>query len=353
MVGNIGIARIATALTAPGPIGATTAGSGAFTTLTASSGAFTTLSATASLTLGGSSSIAVLVGGTNLLEQRNGGSAQIFRQYETYTSGINFARLSLVTQAENYLIRSEAGGTGSLRTLQIGSGPKTGTNLAGADTILHAGQGTGSAAGGAIHFQVAPGGSGSRPNTLVTAWQIGSTGHLVAGDTGKLIKWGAYPNSGAAIKCSTNELQIRQPDDSGVVPLIYKTGRRGQNRELCGRGKRQQPLSDQCRRDGRGRVFPARSQRLPGGRSFLFFGRSGAIVQRHLRHRDHSHRRHDHGAWGQIQYFHARPCPASGGDERQMGGSQPRGRMDRFAAMSIFAGMRSSRPAHNPEPQSL
>ena len=31
-----------------------------------------------------------------------------------------------------------------------------------------------------------------------------------------------YPNLGAAIKWSTNEVQIRQPDDSGVVPLIYK-----------------------------------------------------------------------------------------------------------------------------------
>ena len=123
-----------------------------------------------------------------------------------------------------YLIRSEAGGTGTLRSLQIGTGLRLGTNLSGLDTIIHAGQGTGTAAGGSIQFQVAPGGSGFTPNTLVTAWQIGNTGHLTAGDPAKMIKWAANAYSPAikAISGSNPELQIRRGDDSAGAALLFR-----------------------------------------------------------------------------------------------------------------------------------
>ena len=126
--------------------------------------------------------ILVRDGAANSLALRNGtNGAQTFRQYETHANnGTDHARLSLATLGGNYLIRSEANGTGALRTLQVGSGEKLGTNSYGVDTILHAGQGTGSMAGGAIHFQFAPPGS-----PLQTGWLIGATGQLTAGGSGK------------------------------------------------------------------------------------------------------------------------------------------------------------------------
>ena len=63
-------------LTAPGPIGATTPGTGEFTTVTASG----------ELTLGTSG---ILNGGTNLIEQRNLANAQTLRIYNTYTDPSN------------------------------------------------------------------------------------------------------------------------------------------------------------------------------------------------------------------------------------------------------------------------
>ena len=162
---------------------------------------------------------------TLALSLQNGLIAQTFRVYENYGSSVNYSRLSFKTQAGNYQIRSEAGGTGTLRSLQVGTGPKTGTNQNGLDTILHGGMGTGNAPGGAILFQYSPtGSSGSGLNNLATAWQIGPTGHLMAYDSTKMVKWGASYNS-PAIKgvIGTNpELQIRKGDDSSGAALLFR-----------------------------------------------------------------------------------------------------------------------------------
>ena len=161
-------------------------------------------------------------GTASTLALRNGSAAQAFRVYETSSPSGDYLRLSLSTQpaggGTNYLIRTEAGGSGvnTLRSLQIGTGEKSGIGL---DTLLHAGQGTGSDMGGAIHFQVAPTGAGE----LQTAWKIERTGHLLAGNTGEMIKWGTnydFP----AIKCSSTalELEIRTGDDSVGAALLHR-----------------------------------------------------------------------------------------------------------------------------------
>ena len=98
----------------------------------------------------------------------------------------------------------------------------------GLDTFIHAGQGSGTAAGGAIRFQYAPA-AGASPNPLVTALQIGTTGHLAAGDSAtgdpaRMIKWGTSYNTPAfkATGGSNPELQIRRGDDSGAAALFYR-----------------------------------------------------------------------------------------------------------------------------------
>ena len=167
--------------------------------------------------------------GASALALRNVTAAQTFRVYENYGSSANYARLSFNAQPAgypgSYQIRSEAGGTGTLRSLQVGTGPRSGTNQPGLDTFLHAGQGTGSATGGAILFQYAPAGSaGSAVNGLQTAWQIGTTGHLTAGDAAKMIKWGTS-SSVPAIKATSSsnpDLQIRRGDDSSGAALLFR-----------------------------------------------------------------------------------------------------------------------------------
>ena len=164
----------------------------------------------------------------NTLAVRNGSNAQTFRVCETYSPGGNFARLSFVAQPNvsdnnNYLIRSEAMGSGSLRRLQVGSGPKSAANAYGVDTILHAGQGTGLADGGGILFQFFPAGG-----SLQTGWQIGKTGHLTAGDFAKMLKWGSYYDS-PAIKGNSSttaipDLQVRRGDDTGGSALRHRIG---------------------------------------------------------------------------------------------------------------------------------
>lgn len=113
-----------------------------------------------------------------IFEIRKSTTAQLARIYETADAGVaaptNYSRLSLTTQAGNHLIRTEAGGTGTLRTLQVGTGPSVGTNIAGVSTIWHAGQGTGTGAGGSHLFQVvAAGSSGVSNNALATAVTFG------------------------------------------------------------------------------------------------------------------------------------------------------------------------------------
>ncbi len=56
------------------------------------------------------------------------------------------------------------------------------TDTAGAAFTIAGSQGTGTGAGGAVNFQIAPlGGSGSAQNALATAWQISGAGHFLAG----------------------------------------------------------------------------------------------------------------------------------------------------------------------------
>lgn len=117
----------------------------------------------------------------------NSSSACVFRIYETTdgnASPTNYSRSTLTTQAGNHLIRTESGGSGTLRILQVGTGPKAGTDIAGIDVILHGGQSTGTGLPGAILFQQSTpaGGSGSGVNSLATRWSISTAGNLTAAD---------------------------------------------------------------------------------------------------------------------------------------------------------------------------
>lgn len=118
----------------------------------------------------------------------NGATATAFHLYETVNVGItNYARISLTTTASsNSTIRTEAGGTGFTagqpRILQVGTGPSSGSNIAGQNAIWHSGQGTGSALGGSHLFQVsAAGSSGIGVNALATAVTIDGAGKLGIG----------------------------------------------------------------------------------------------------------------------------------------------------------------------------
>lgn len=123
-------------------------------------------------------SLALFRDADNVLAQRNGTAAQTSRIYETTNAALtNYSRLSFQTQAGNHLIRTEAAGTGMLRKLQVGTGPSAGTNISGTNTIIHGGQSTGNAAGGAIFFETSPpGASGAGVNALVTVLTITTGG---------------------------------------------------------------------------------------------------------------------------------------------------------------------------------
>lgn len=111
------------------------------------------------------------------MQSWSGGPA-IAAVYETSTVVTNFSRITLTTQAGNHLIRTEAAGTGTLRILQVGTGPVAGTDIAGVSTILHGGQATGSGAAGAILFQqsLPVGGSGAAVTALATTASFTTTG---------------------------------------------------------------------------------------------------------------------------------------------------------------------------------
>lgn len=103
--------------------------------------------------------------------------------YELATDSSNYSRTSITPAAGNHLIRTESAGTGTLRILQVGTGPVVGANIAGVNTIVHSGQPTGSAAPGAILFQqgLPVGGAGSSVTALATIWQINTSGSLAGG----------------------------------------------------------------------------------------------------------------------------------------------------------------------------
>lgn len=104
-----------------------------------------------------------------------------FGVYETLTDSSNYTRIKITAVGANHLIRTEAAGTGTLRILQVGTGPSTGTDIAGVSTIIHGGQATGSGAAGAILFQqsLPVGGSGAAVTALATTWRFNTAGHLL------------------------------------------------------------------------------------------------------------------------------------------------------------------------------
>lgn len=103
--------------------------------------------------------------------------------YEALTDSSNYSRTSITPAAGNHQLRTEAAGTGTLRILQVGTGPSTGTNIAGVNSIFHSGQPTGNALPGAILFQqgLPVGASGAGVTALATIWQINTVGSLAGG----------------------------------------------------------------------------------------------------------------------------------------------------------------------------
>ncbi len=119
-------------------------------------------------------------GAADTLALRRATNAQTFNVYETSDAlfpPTDYSRTTLTTQAGNHLIRTEAGGTGTLRILQVGTGPEVGTNIAGVDTIIHGGQSTCTGLGGSLLFQTsAAGSSGTDVNALATVLEIDGVG---------------------------------------------------------------------------------------------------------------------------------------------------------------------------------
>jgi hypothetical protein len=116
-----------------------------------------------------------------VLAIRNGTVApQVLRVYETFTDSSNYSRSTITTQSGSHLIRTEAAGTGTLRSLIVGSGATSGTDIAGVSVVLHGGQSTGTGLPGAILFQQSTpaGGTGSGVNALATRWSISTAGYL-------------------------------------------------------------------------------------------------------------------------------------------------------------------------------
>lgn len=118
--------------------------------------------------------------GAALTTSAGAATLQVFET--TDVAHANFSRSTVITQAGNHQIRTEAAGTGTLRILQVGTGPSTGTDIAGISSIFHGGQSTGTGLRGAILFQQsAPGASSASVNALSTTWQISTAGHFLAG----------------------------------------------------------------------------------------------------------------------------------------------------------------------------
>jgi hypothetical protein len=57
----------------------------------------------------------------HVLAQRRGTNAQTFRLYNTFTNATNFERLNLRWASNEFILDAEAGGTGTLRGIKIGS----------------------------------------------------------------------------------------------------------------------------------------------------------------------------------------------------------------------------------------
>lgn len=74
------------------------------------------------LTGGGGSIAPLVIEGANEVAQRNGVNAQSFLLYGTFTDASNYERLSVARSGSNFVIGTEAAGSGSVRQLQLGFG---------------------------------------------------------------------------------------------------------------------------------------------------------------------------------------------------------------------------------------
>ncbi len=116
----------------------------------------------------------------SILSSVGGGSAEISLYANTNISA-DYTRLLISTSGSTF-IQSQAVGAGVLRTLQVGTGPSNGTDIAGVSSVFNGGQSTGTGLPGAILFQQSTpaGGSGSGVNALATRWSISTAGNLTA-----------------------------------------------------------------------------------------------------------------------------------------------------------------------------
>ncbi|NBT52840.1 MAG: hypothetical protein EBV86_15820 [Marivivens sp.] len=70
------------------------------------------------------------------LAQRRGTNSQTYRLYNTYTDASNYERLSFNWDTNVFKIKSEAGGTGTVRGIQLGSAATEPVALFGATPVV-------------------------------------------------------------------------------------------------------------------------------------------------------------------------------------------------------------------------
>jgi len=96
-------------------------------------------------TIGTANDVFILRDTANTLAQRNGTASQTFRLYNTYTDASNYERLSFNWDTNVFKIKSEAGGTGTVRGIQLGSAATEPVALFGATPVVQPTTAVGSA----------------------------------------------------------------------------------------------------------------------------------------------------------------------------------------------------------------
>jgi hypothetical protein len=147
--------------------------------------------------------------------------------YEAFTDATNYSRLLISTPAANHVIQTQALGSGTLRTLQVGTGPVAGTNVAGVSAIFHGGQSTGTGVGGTILFQTSPAGSsGSSVNALATAMTILGSGLVGIGTAapGSLLSLSDAGTAGAIKRIlRIDNTNVGTTDTGSAIDFILST----------------------------------------------------------------------------------------------------------------------------------
>lgn len=119
--------------------------------------------------LGTSESVRLYRDGVGSMGQRSGALEQRFRVYETFTSTSIYSRVALSSESSLFRLYTEAAGGATLRSLQVGTGESSGTDIAGVNTLFHGGQNTGAGIPGALVFQTGSvGASGTGVSALTT-----------------------------------------------------------------------------------------------------------------------------------------------------------------------------------------